>query len=173
MANLQLGLVLQQLHRAAARQQDDGLSDGQLLERFAKRRDESAFAALLWRHGPMVLGVCRGILRQLHDVEDAFQATFLILSQKAACIRRGESVGAWLHGVAYNIALQARARAARRRDCKQRMPGRPQTDPLDDLTVRELRQALHEELRQLPEKYRTPLILCYLEGKTQEEAARQ
>jgi len=174
MANLQLGAVLQQLRRAAARKQENELSDGQLLERFTQRRDESAFAALVWRHGPMVLGVCRGVLRQLHDVEDAFQATFLILSQKAGCIRCGESVGAWLHGVAYNIALKAKARAVRRVAGETpALPDRTQTDPLDDLTVRELRQALHEELRQLPEKYRTPLILCYLEGKTQEEAARQ
>ncbi len=179
MANLQLGAVLQQLRRAAARKQEDELSDSQLLERFTQRRDESAFAALLRRHGPMVLGVCRGVLRQLHDVEDAFQATFLILSQKAASIRRTESVGAWLHGVAYKVALKARTRAARVavgqafQPDERAMPDRIPTDPLDDLTVRELRQALHEELRQLPEKYRAPLILCYLEGKTQEEAARQ
>jgi RNA polymerase sigma factor (sigma-70 family) len=173
MANLQLGAVLQQLRRAAARKQEDELSDSQLVERFAKSRDESAFAVLLRRHGPMVLGVCRGILRQLHDVEDAFQATFLILSQKAGCIRRGESVGAWLHGVAHNVALKAKARAARSAGVPPALPDRTQTNPLDELTVRELRQALHEELRQLPEKYRAPLILCYLEGKTQEEAARQ
>src|SRR6516162_3078456 len=179
MANLELGAVLQHLRRAAARKQEDELSDSQLVERFAKSRDESAFAALLRRHGPMVLGVCRGILRQLHDVEDAFQATFLILSQKAGCIRRGESVGAWLHGVAHNVALKARGRAARIAvgqafpPDEQTVPDRTPADPLDDLTVRELRQALHEELRQLPEKYRTPLILCYLEGKTHEEAARQ
>lgn len=173
MTHLQLGAVLQHLRRAATRKQEDELSDGQLLELFARQRDESAFAALLRRHGPMVLGVCRGILRQLHDVEDAFQATFLILAQKAACIRRGESVGGWLYEVASNVALKVRSRAARQQGCEKEVPNRTQTDPLDDLTVRELRQALHEELRQLPEKFRTPLILCYLEGKTQEEAARQ
>jgi RNA polymerase sigma factor (sigma-70 family) len=173
MTNLRLGVVLQHLRRLTAQRHDDELPDGQLLERFARQRDESAFAALLRRHGPMVLGVCRGILRNAHDVEDAFQATFLILAQKAASIRQCASVGGWLHEVAAHVALKASAGAARRQLLKRREPDRTETDPLDDLTVRELRQVLHEELRRLPEKYRTPLVLCYLEGKTQEEAARQ
>src|SRR5215472_2928289 len=97
MNNLQMGVVLQHLRRAATRRHDDELGDEQLLVRFARQREESAFAALLRRHGPMVLSVCRGILRQPHDVEDAFQATFLVLAQKAASIRRGESVGGWLY----------------------------------------------------------------------------
>jgi RNA polymerase sigma factor (sigma-70 family) len=168
-----MGTVLQYLRRLTARQHDDELPDEQLLERFARQRDELAFAALLRRHGSMVLGVCRGILRHTHDVEDAFQATFLILAQKAASIRQRHSLGGWLYGVAYRVAVKASARAARRRQVERRTPDRVAADPLDDLTVRELRQALHEELRRLPEKYRTPLVLCYLQGKTQEEAARQ
>jgi RNA polymerase sigma factor (sigma-70 family) len=179
MANQQLGVLLQHLRRVAARKNEDDLTDGQLLERFVEQGEEAAFAALLRRHGPMVLGVCRGVLRRPHDVEDAFQAAFLILAQKAASIRRGESIGSWLHSVAYNVALKARTRAARAavgqasQPDQRTLPDATQTDPLDDLTMRELRQALHEELRRLPEKYRTPLVLCYLEGKTQEEAAHQ
>jgi RNA polymerase sigma factor (sigma-70 family) len=173
MTHRQLGTVLQHLCSAAARKKEDELSDGQLLKRFTQQRDESAFAALLRRHGPMVLGVCSGILRRLHDVEDAFQATFLILAQKAPRIHRGESLGGWLHEVAYNVALKAQTRAARCQGCAGRMPNIVEADPLDDLTVRELRRALHEELQQLPDKYRAPLLLCYFEGNTQEEAARK
>lgn len=178
MTNQQLGAVLHHLLQTAARRHEDDLPDEILLERFARQREESAFAALLRRHGPMVLNVCRGILRQGHDVEDAFQATFLVLAQKAVSIRRGQSVGGWLHKVASNIALKARTKTARAavgqafQPDERTTPNLVQADPLDDLTVRELREALHEELRQLPEKYRLPLILCYLEGQTQEEAAR-
>lgn len=113
MTHSHVGAVLQHLRRTAALKQNDELSDGQLLERFTQRRDESAFAALMRRHGPMVLGICRGILRQPPDVEDAFQATFLILARKAGGIRRGVSVGGWLHEVAYNVALKAQVRAMR------------------------------------------------------------
>src|SRR6185437_11007852 len=162
MTNLQLGAVLHHLRRLAARRHEDDHSDGQLLERFLQQREESAFAALLRRHGPMVLSVCRGVLRHAPDIEDAFQATFFLLAQKAASIRRGQSLGGWLHEVAYHIAIKARTNAARRQRCERRTPDMVEADPLGDLTVRELRQALHEELRQLPEKYRIPLVLCYL-----------
>ncbi len=173
MTNLQMGAVLQHLRRLAAGKHEEELPDGQLLDRFARLREESAFAALVRRHGPMVLGVCRGILRHSHDIEDAFQATFLILAQKAASIRQRESVGGWLYEVAYHVAVKARTNAVRRQRYEKRMTYMVEADPLGDMTVRELRLALHEELRQLPEKYRTPLVLCYLEGKTHEEAARQ
>jgi RNA polymerase sigma factor (sigma-70 family) len=171
--------VLQFVRRLAARQHDDDAPDEQLLERFARQRDESAFDALLRRHGPMVLSVCRGILRHTHDVEDAFQATFLIFTQKAASIRQGHSLGGWLYEVAYRVALKASAKTARAavgqafQPDERMMPDTSATDPLDDLTVRELRQVMHEELRRLPDKFRMPLILCYLQGKSQEEAARQ
>lgn len=114
MTDSQMGIVLQHLRRMAWRRHDDDTPDGQLLERFVRLRDESAFAALVRRHGAMVLGVCRGVLRQLHDAEDAFQATFLILAQKAAGIRRSESVGGWLYQVAANVALKSQRSAARR-----------------------------------------------------------
>jgi RNA polymerase sigma factor (sigma-70 family) len=143
------------------------LPDGQLLERFVSRRDEAAFAVLLRRHGPMVLAVCRGIVRQTHDAEDAFQATFLVLACKAGQIRRLTSVASWLHGTARRVALKARARSARRRAVEReaaemRMHTEP---PADD------RQWLHEELSRLPERSRQVLILCHLEGRTQAEAA--
>lgn len=173
MTTAPMGAVLHHLRRLTARQHEEELSDGQLLERFVRCREESAFAALLRRHGAMVLGVCRGVLRHQQDAEDAFQAAFLILAQKAASIRQRQSVGGWLHEVAYRVALKAQRSAARRRHYERRTPEGIHADPLDDLTVRELRQALHEELRQLPEKYRAPLVLCYLEGKTQDEAGRQ
>jgi RNA polymerase sigma factor (sigma-70 family) len=172
MNHLQMGAVLQQLRRAATRGHEEDGSDAQLLERFIRRREEAAFAALLRRHGPMVLGVCRGILRHRHDVEDAFQATFLVLVQKAASIRRPEVVGGWLYEVAYHVALKAQTRTARQRS-PRREPDMVENDPLGDMTVRELWRALHDELRQLPEKYRLPLVLCYLQGRTHEEAASQ
>src|SRR5262249_31418230 len=135
-------------------------------------RDEAAFHALLLRHGPMVLEVCRGVLGSEADAEDAFQATFLILARKAASIRKGASVGSWLHGVAYRTALQARANSALRQKNEARAPARRIAEA-DELTWREVRQVLHEELTGLAERYRVPLVACYLEGKTQDEAATQ
>src|SRR5262245_522386 len=121
-----------------------GLTDGQLLERFAGRRDESAFGALVARHGPMVLGVCRQVLGDEHAVEDAFQAAFLVLARKAGSIREREVVGGWLYRVAHRIALQARADAARRRSQERlgsdgRMPERPD----GEASRRELGPMLH------------------------------
>src|SRR5262249_41180642 len=116
-------------------------------------------------------GVCRSVLRHAQDAEDAFQATFLILAKKAATIRRRLSLGSWLYGVAYHLAVRARAGAARRRTLEPRAPAMPAADPLLQLSLRELCQALHEELHQLPEKSRAPLVLCHLEGKSHAEAA--
>jgi RNA polymerase sigma factor (sigma-70 family) len=148
------------------------LSDAQLLERFARWRDEAAFEALVRRHGPLVLGVCQRILRNLQDAEDAFQATFLILVNKAGSIGRPELLANWLYGVASRTALKYRARAAHRRACERQAIPMPQPDPHLQFAWEELRSVLDEELRHLPEKYRAPLVLCYLEGKTNEEAAR-
>jgi RNA polymerase sigma factor (sigma-70 family) len=148
------------------------LSDQRLLECFAQRGDADAFAVLVRRHGPLVLRVCRGVLRHHQDAEDAFQATFLVLARKAGSIRKQQSVGSWLYGVAYRLARNARVRAARRSPvgpCAAPQPG----DPLNDLTWRELREGLHEELNRLPDKYRAPLLMCYWEGQTYEEAAAQ
>jgi RNA polymerase sigma factor (sigma-70 family) len=148
------------------------LTDGQLLQRFVRERDESAFAALLHRHGPMVLGVCQSILHDAHEAEDAFQATFLVLVRKARSIGKPESVASWLHGVAYRLAAKARADLARRRSHERQAPRMPNPEPDDEVLWRDLRPVLHEEVRRLPERYRAPFVLCYLEGKTNEEAAR-
>jgi RNA polymerase sigma factor (sigma-70 family) len=148
------------------------LSDQQLLQRFRDQQDPAAFQALLRRHGPMVLEVCRGVLGNEADVEDAFQATFLILLRNAGSIRKREALASWLHGVAYRTALKARAQSAMRHKHEARMPER-QASGADDLTWPEVRHVLHEELHGLPNRYRAPLVLCYLEGATQEAAAVQ
>src|SRR5262245_3865328 len=174
MGSRTLGQVLGPWCRTPAPPAADGSSDGQLLERFRRDGDETAFALLVQRHGPMVLGVCQRVLKDSHDAEDAFQATFLVLVRKAASLRRPDSLAGWLHGVAYRTALKARAAAARRRAAERQTVLMPLTDPLDDeASRREVRAALDEELDRLPEKYRAPLVLCYLEGKTNEDAARQ
>jgi RNA polymerase sigma factor (sigma-70 family) len=148
------------------------LSDAQLLTRFATRRDEAAFAELVRRHGPMVLGVCRRVLGHAHDAEDAFQATFLVLARKAAGAVRYHALAGWLHQVAYHVALRERVRSVRRQDHERQVAHVSSPEAMTDLDRRELRQVLDEELRRLPEKYRTPLVLCYLEGRSNEEAAR-
>lgn len=150
----------------------DALSDRELLERFVQRREQAAFTALVRRHGPMVLSVCRRVLSNIHDAEDAFQATFLVLAEKADRLRRPELLANWLYGVAYRTALHARQRAARRK--KLEREAATVSTPISDQEIesRELRRVLDEELHRLPEKYRAPLVLCYLEGKTNEEAAR-
>jgi RNA polymerase sigma factor (sigma-70 family) len=172
-APTRVGAILQHVRGVAAAESAARLPDQQLLERFVARHDESAFAALVRRHGPMVLGVCRRVLHQQQDAEDAFQATFLILARKAGSIRSRESVGSWLYRVAYHRAVDAKARDAKWRSDERRGRDVPQGDPLADLTWRELRAVLDEELQCLPEQYQAPLVLCYLEGKTQDEAACQ
>src|SRR5262249_12101295 len=142
------------------------------------------------RHGPLVLGVCRRVLHHQHDAEDAFQATFLVLARKAGAIRKHESVASWLYKVAYHVALKARARrcgtgchafavergstpAHRAPPRKHATHATPPPDPLEELTARELFRVLDEELQKLPDRYRTPLVLCYLEGQTRDQAAHQ
>jgi RNA polymerase sigma factor (sigma-70 family) len=151
----------------------DQAPDGYLLERFTAHRDEAAFAGLVRRHGPMVLGVCRSILGHEQDAEDAFQATFLVLARKADSIRQRGSVAAWLYEVAYRVAIKAHAGSARRRARERRACAMAPADPTLDMTLRDLQRVLHEEMRELPDRYRVPLVLCYLEGLSQEEAARQ
>ncbi len=151
----------------------DGLTDSELIERFTAGREEDAFAALVRRHGPMVLRVCRRILHNGHDADDVFQATFLVLSRKAGSLRHHDSVGCFLHGVAYRLALKARTQFAQRRMHESRVVvERPADDPLAELSMREAQAILDEELLRLPEKYRAPLVLCSLEGRTRDEAAR-
>lgn len=150
------------------------VGDGQLIERFLAERDEAAFTALVRRHGPMVYALCRRLLHNEHDAEDAFQATFLVLARKAASVRRHRSLGGWLHEVAYHLALRAKTSAAKRQKREQEeRPMTPVDDPALEAERRELLALLDEELRQLPSKYREALILCYLEGKTNEQAAEQ
>jgi RNA polymerase sigma factor (sigma-70 family) len=150
-----------------------GPTDQQLLERFTRSRDADAFATLIRRHGPMVLGVCRRIVGDEQEAEDAFQTTFLILVRKIDSLARPELLGNWLYGVAYRIASKTRARLARRRHQPLQVEPMATSDPHTDLHSRELRSLIDEELQTLPVKYRAPLVLCYLEGLTNEEAARR
>jgi RNA polymerase sigma factor (sigma-70 family) len=166
--------LLRQLRRAALSRDGGGMTDGQLLESFVARRDEAAFEALVRRHGPMVLGVCRRVLGHAQDAEDAFQATFLVLLRKAASLRQRELLGNWLYGVAYRTALDARAVAARRRALERQVSPMPEPEAADAADVwRELRPLLDRELSRLPDKYRVPVVLCYLEGRTRRDVARQ
>ena len=151
------------------------VSDAELLERFLQKRDEASFELLIWRHGPMVYGVCRRVLQHTQDAEDAFQATFLMLARKAATIGKRDSVSGWLYTVAYRIALRAKGRSSRRNQTERPLDDLPidikSSDPADLTAWRELREMLDAELSQIPEKYRTAFVLCHLEGKTCDEAA--
>jgi RNA polymerase sigma factor (sigma-70 family) len=148
-------------------------SDHELLCCFAADHDEAAFSVLLSRHGPMVRDVCRRLLGQKSDVDDAFQAVFLILARQAQSVRNRQSLAGWLHGVAYRTAQRARRDAARRRRREACAPARPPADPVREAAWRELCAALDAELCRLPEAQRGALVLCYLEGCTRDEAARQ
>jgi RNA polymerase sigma factor (sigma-70 family) len=150
-----------------------GLSDGQLLDRFARRRDEPAFAAIVHRHGPLVLGVCRRVLAHRHDAEDAFQATFLVLARKAGCVRVGDSLAPWLYGVAYRVAVRARGRSARARAVEREASAMKATAGPGKAVGADLLAALDEELSRLPERYRAPVVLCDLGGLGRALAARQ
>jgi RNA polymerase sigma factor (sigma-70 family) len=149
-----------------------GLSEWQLLERYLERRDEIAFEALVARHGPMVLSVCRRMLADQGDVEDAFQATFLVLVRRARGLGPRDAIGPWLHGVAVRVALRARVEAARRRRVVPLVRDAVTVPYRAALVDHELAEILDQELRRLPSKYRCPIVLCYLEGQTHEEAAR-
>jgi RNA polymerase sigma factor (sigma-70 family) len=173
MASAQLTAALRHIRTLAAGRPGHDADDSLLLERFIARRDDAAFAGLMRRHGPMVLSVCSRVLRHAHDAEDAFQATFLVLARKAASIRKRDSLGSWLHGVAYRLAVKARDRASCRRRHESRAGESRPGEPRFADAWRELQAVLDEELRRLPEKYRAPLVLCYLQGQTHEEAALQ
>jgi RNA polymerase sigma factor (sigma-70 family) len=146
--------------------------DRELVERFLARQEAAAFEALVQRHGPMVYRVCWRVLQHRQDTEDAFQATFLLLAHKLQTVRNWHSLASWLHGVAHRVALKAKGRAATRLRHERRAAVSEILTP-DDITWKELRTALDVELRGLPERLRLPLILCYLEGRTQDEAAAQ
>jgi RNA polymerase sigma factor (sigma-70 family) len=165
--------VLRWLRGLAAPREEGAQTDALLLERFAARHDEAAFAELVRRHGPLVLGVCRRLLRHEADAEDTFQATFLVLAQKAGSVRRGESVASFLYGVALRVARKARVAAARRRLREGTLPDVPAPGETPAWERRELGAVLDEEVGRLPARYRVPFVLCHLEGRTNEEAARQ
>jgi RNA polymerase sigma factor (sigma-70 family) len=161
------------LRTIAVKQATAALSDQQLLEAFLTQRSEASFTALVERHGSMVFSVCRRVLHHAQDAEDAFQATFLVLARNAGSIRKRGSVSSFLHGVAYHTATKLRLASARRTRRERKCDCSPSLEGTDDITWRELRLVLDEELARLPEHSRAPLVLCYLEGRTQDEAARQ
>jgi RNA polymerase sigma factor (sigma-70 family) len=164
--------VIQHFRKAVLLQDGGGLTDGQLLGCFIEHRDETAFAALVKRHGPMVWGVCRRLLPH-HDAEDAFQATFLVLVRKAASIMPREMVANWLYGVAHQTALHSRRTAARRRTRERQVTQMPEPAVAEHDLWHDLQHLLDQELARLPDKYRVAIVLCDLEGKTRKEAARQ
>jgi RNA polymerase sigma factor (sigma-70 family) len=161
------------LRRTALGPEDGSLTDGQLLARFIEQRDPAAITALVQRHGPMVWGVSRRILRNHYDAEDAFQATFLVLVRKARSVRQREAVANWLYGVAHQTALKARAMLARRRTRERQGTAMPEPQAAEQDTWNDLQPLLDQELSHLPDKYRIAIVLCDLEGKIRKEAARQ
>jgi RNA polymerase sigma factor (sigma-70 family) len=157
----------------------DTLTDQVLLRRFVQSQDEAAFAALVRRHGPMVIGTCRRVLQHAQDTEDAFQASFLVLARKAPSIQNYQSLAGWLYKVAYRIALRARARRSQRQLRENCLAGKTDFKSVLQHGVgcmertSEIDALVDDEVQRLPEKYRTPVLLCYLQGRTNEEAARQ
>jgi RNA polymerase sigma factor (sigma-70 family) len=166
-----LNAVVEYIRKTAGRGPAAEMTDGQLLERFVADRDENAFGALIQRHGPLVLTVCRRVLNNTHDVEDAFQATFLVLVRKAGSIAKRESVSSWLHGVARRTAVRAKMEAARRDVLKRQVQKTAAPDCMQEAILQDLRLILDEEVQRLPERYRLPFVLCYMQGKTNQEAA--
>jgi RNA polymerase sigma factor (sigma-70 family) len=173
MAANQMSEVISHLRRTVLLRDGAGLTDGQLLEDYLSRRDEAALEALVRRHAPMVWAVCRRVLGNHHDAEDAFQATFLILVRKAASIAFPKLLANWLYGVAHQTALKARAIAAKRRARERQVTEMPEPVATEPDMWNDGQRLLDQELSRLPDKYRVALGLCDLEGKTRKEAARQ
>ena len=168
--------LLQHLRTAAAAEGVPGISDALLLQRFTAAQDEAAFELLVWRHGRMVFNICRRVLRDTHAAEDAFQASFLVLARRAASISRRDSLAGWLHRVAYRIALAGKTRTAgplvrNGGGVLELLPGG--SDPAAEAGWREIRRLIDEEVNGLPAKYRVPFILCYFQGQSNTEAARE
>jgi RNA polymerase sigma factor (sigma-70 family) len=162
------------IHRLSVAHLVAAAPDSELVERFTVHREEAAFAALVRRHGPLVLGVCRRVLNDPQAAEDCFQETFLVLARKAGSLKGPEALGSWLYGVATRTALKARARAARRRECERRTAVTEMVvTPSDGLVWRDLRSLLDEAVAKLPEKYRTQFVLHHLEGLTVAEVAHR
>jgi RNA polymerase sigma factor (sigma-70 family) len=173
MADRHLSFVLDHVRKLAAVQAPDPPAERDLLNRFVTRGDEAAFAALVERHAAMVFGICRRVLGHAHDAEDAFQAVFLVLARRAGSVRKIDSLGSWLHGVAYHVATNLRRDRGRRCAREASAAGRARPAGAEDAARREAGDVLDEELVRLPERFRAPLVLCYLEGKSREEAARE
>jgi RNA polymerase sigma factor (sigma-70 family) len=182
MSKGQLPSALRQLRALFAAGTATGLTDGELLERYTTKRAQSAeaataaemaFEALVDRHGPMVWGICHRVLGDAHEAEDAFQATFLVLIRKAGSVRVDGSLGRWLYGVAHRVALRARSEAERRGSWRGRPPATTSDDPVGVVELKDLRNAVAEELDRLPAKYRCPVELCHLQGMTYDQVARQ
>jgi RNA polymerase sigma factor (sigma-70 family) len=173
MSDAPLASVLRQLHELAAARLPEGATDRDLLQRFAAAQDRQAFEVLVRRHGPLVLGVCRRVLRQEQDAEDAFQATFLVLARKAASLCNAGAVVSWLYGVARRTALTAKRAASRRHAHESRARAALPADPSWEAAWREVQAVLDEEIGRLPDRLRAPFLLCHLEGHSRAEAARQ
>jgi RNA polymerase sigma factor (sigma-70 family) len=165
--------LLDHIRRLALQGMGERRTDGQLLELFISARDEAAFALLLRRHGAMVWSVCRRVLGNAHDADDAFQATFLVFVRKADSIRPREAVGNWLYGVAYRTALESRGRIARRRAKERPLQDVPSPENKPQEQCQELWPIFDRELSRLADKYRLPIVLCDLEGRSRKEVARQ
>lgn len=173
MATAKIDTVIHHLRQVMLRQDGAGWTDGQLLASFIEKKDEAAFEAIVRRHGPMVFGVCRRLLRNHHDAEDAFQATFLVLARKAQSVRPRERVANWLLGVALRTGMKAKTLTAKRRGREKQVTEMPEPEAVQQDQWRDLQPLLDQELNGLPENYRLPILLCDLEGKTIKEAAQQ
>ncbi len=175
MSGTSWGAVINQFDRLSRFGTVGGLDESQLLERFLARKDEGAFEAIVERYGPMVLSVCRDLIPDQHDVEDAFQATFLVLVRRAGGLRRREQLGSWLHGVARRVAMRSRAVSCRNRERTRTWEAdhEPASDDAPRGVGEELRPLIREEVDRLPARYRDAVVLCYFEGRTHEEAARR
>src|SRR5262245_35723380 len=165
--------VIQQVRRSVLLRDVAGMTDGQLLADYINRRDETALAAVVRRHGPMVWGVCRRVLPNYHDAEDAFQATLLVLVRRAAAIASPELLANWLYGVAHQTALKARATTAKRSARERQVTQMPEPAVTEQDLWSDLQPLLDQELSRLPDMYRVAIVLCDLEGMTRKEAARR
>jgi len=172
MARGQGSLILRYVHGLVGRSEAGARSDRQLLESFAGLRDEAAFAALVERHGALVWGVCRRVLGRDQDAEDAFQATFLVLARKAGSVRWRQEIANWLYAVAVRVAQRVRSRAQKQRCLESEAVAVAKANEVPDSDSFELIEMVDEEVSRLPEKYRKPVVLCCLEGKTYAEASR-